>query len=584
MISKCSTLIFIFILFNFPTSSQTIITGTVLDAKTKSSLEFATVQYSKYEGVITNENGGFQIKVNQTIQSLKVSYIGYQTMEVPINNAGQPIEILLQQRITSMQEIVVNAKDLWASKLLFKSIKKSRKKAKNRIDSKLFRRTYSYRESRPAEFMEAFYNAKTRNGGVDFFQLKNGRFGIPNDSSFLNVDLTELMSMHKLFTNEFDYLPASPLEYTSLKKLRKDFDIRIRNQYATENDTIIEISFEPLRKKKILFEGRVWIKNSNLVIEKIILNAIETKRNPFKTIIDPLRNKVAHLDFSLNIGFKYYEEQTVFDYIQIKDKKIIVTPSETYEVNSNTKLVFYDYGKPFQVPDFSEAYHDYEKILFFPYDKEFWNRNFLISETEDEKKFRKELDENQLFKNQNGQTALLIERRFERWTKDWGIIPELVSEREIRAGHQLDDVTYINQSEAPPRNNLSTKTFIFLDYECYPDTVIFKTEAVIDYRFTFTIFRDKADFKCLENFLHITKIHASELQKELNDKFSKSKICPNREELELLLKEKNKLLNEELKWYKVKVHTGLNERRKKNTTIEKAATEIQKRLENIDTT
>jgi hypothetical protein len=366
--------------------------------------------------------------------------------------------------------------------------------------------------------------------------------------------------------------------------LRKDFDVRIRNQYAIENDTIIEISFEPLRKKKILFEGRVWIKNSNLVIEKITLNAIDTKRNPFKTVIDPSKNKVAHLDFSLNIGFKYHEEQTVFDYIQIKDKKTIVTPRETYEVNSNTKLVFYDYGNPFQVPffsDFSKAYHDYEKILFFPYDKEFWDRNFLISETEDEKKFRKELDENQLFKNQNGQTALLIERRFERWTKDWEIIPALVSEREIREGHKLDEVVFINQSKAPPRNNLSTKTFIFLDYECYPDTVIFKTEAVIDYRFTFTIFRNKIDFKCLEDFLNITKIHASELQKELNDKFSKSIICPDRDELELLLKEKNKLLNEELKWYKVKVHTGLSEHRYRSNKIEEATIDIQKRLKEI---
>ena len=433
--------------------------------------------------------------------------------------------------------------------------------------------------------MEAFYNAKIRDGGIDFFQLKNGRFGIPNDSSFLNIDLTELMQIHKLFTNEFDYLPASPLEYTSLKKLRKDFDVRIRNEYAVENDTIIEISFEPLRKKNILFEGRVWIKKSNLVIEKVTLNAIDTRRNPFKTVVDPTKNKVAHLDFSLNIGFKYHNEKTVFDYIQIKDQKTIATPSETYQVNSNTKLVFYDYEKSFQAPffsEFSDAYHDYEKILFFPYNKEFWDRNFLISETADEEKFRKELENKNLFKNQNGETPLLIERRFERWNKDWEIIPELVSEREIRPGHKLDEVIFINQATASPRNNLSAKTFIFLDYECYSDTVIFKTEAVIDYRFTFTTHRNKIDFKCLENFLHLTKIHASEFQKELEAKYSKNNTCPDREELESILDERNKLLHDELKWYKVKVHTGLSERRKKNKKLTKASTNIQKRLEMID--
>lgn len=577
--------VFLFLLIPILSLGQTRISGVILDAKDRTPLAFAAIEYASGQGVISNENGGFQIQAKRPLKSLKISYVGYQTLEISNLNFDQPMEILLKQNATEMQEIVVKAKDLWASNLLFKAIKKSRKEAKKRIDAKLFRRTYSYRENRPAEFMEAFYNVKTRDGGVDFFQLKNGRFGIPSDSSFLNIDLTNLMTTHKLFTNEFKYLPASPLEYTSLKRLRKDFDVRIRKKYAIENDTIFEISFEPLRKKDILFEGKVWIKNSNLVIEKITLTATDTKRNPFKTVINPKVNKISHLDFSLNIGFKYHNDKTVFDYIQIKDKKTVTTPSETYEVNSNTKLVFYDYEKSFQVPffsEFSEAYHDYEKILFFPYDQEFWDRNFLIAETVDEKKFREELEENQLFKNQNGATALLVERRFERWTKDWEILPELVSEREIREGLKVDEVILINQEKAPPRNNLDTKTFIFLDYECYPDTVIFKTEAVIDYRFTFTIFRDKADFKCLEDFLNITKIHACELQQELNEKFAALKTCPKREELELILQEKNKLLKDELKWFKVKVHSGLSEYRAKNTKIEEASREIQERLEKLN--
>ena len=82
----------------------------------------------------------------------------------------------------------------------------------------------------------------------------------------------------------------------------------------------------------------------------------------------------------------------------------------------------------------------------------------------------------------------------------------------------------------------------------------------------------------MEHFLHLTKIHANELQKELNEKFSNSNICPNRDELELILKEKNKLLRDELKWYKVKVHTGLSEKRKKSRKIKKASNSIQSRL------
>lgn len=577
MLSKSYISCFLILFFSTTIWSQDLLKGVVKDATTLEPLAFATIQFGVDKGVISNEDGEFSIPWNERIVKLSISYVGYQTIDYPITEPNENIEFLLQTSSTSISEVIVKAKDLYASNILFKSIKKSRKDAKKKRTAKLFRRSYSYRADAPSEYMEAFYNVKTRDGGIDFFDLKNGRYGIPRENYFINTELTNLLQMHKLFTREFSDLPGSPLDYKSLKKIRKDFDVRIRKKYTIEKDTILEIHFEPLRKKDILFAGEVWVKKSNLKIEKVTLHIEDTDRNPFITIINPKRNKVAKLDLNLNIGFKYIEEELVFDYFQIEEKKLIKSPNISFEVVTNSKLFFYDYEQPFQLPFFSdiaEAYHDYEKILFFSYDQDFWKRNYLIAETAEERKFRNELEANQLFKNQTEEQAIVIRRRFEPWSSDWKISPDLVAKRETRRGHEQDEVVYVNQKNPNPRNNLFGSTFISLDYECYPDTIIFKTEAVIDYRFSFSTYRRDIDFKYLENFLHLAKIHANEFQLALVQNFKNKKDCPDRATLKEMLSDANEILQKENKKYKFKCHLY-----REDYKIKEYTEEIKKRLE-----
>ena len=568
-----------FFFFYISLHGQYVLKGLVKDASTLEPLAFATVQYSEDQGVITNEHGGFVIPLSEEIKFIKVSFIGYETTSLPFKRSEKPLEILLQQNVNPIVEIVVNAKDLRASELFFKSIKKSRRHANLRQESKLFRRTYTYRSGLPAEHMEAFYTAKTRDGGVDFFHLKNGRYGVPNDVSFINIQNTNLLQMHKLFTNEFTELPASPLEYTNLKRLRKDFDVRIRNKFTVEQDTIIEISFEPLRKKDILYQGKVWIRNSNFIIEKVLLDIEDTSRNPFIIIPNSDTDKAKKLSMSFNIGFKYHEDKAVFDYVHLTYKTDVETPERSYDVVCNNDFFFYDYDDPFQIPFFSEFsddhYHDYEKILFFPYDQEFWKRNFLISETDEVRQFREELEAKQLFKNQSGDQSELIERRFETWHPKWEIIPGLVADRKPLKGRlDLDEVVYVNRPKVPAFNYLFAETFIFLDYECYGDTVIFNTEAVLDYRFSYTSYREKNDFKYLEKFLHLTKIHANELKLKLIKRYAHKKDCPGRKGLKKILDEANNNLQKEAKNFVIKAHNY-----RTDSKMAKLSKEINERLE-----
>ena len=558
-------LFFVAILMVNLLSGQTILEGIVKDKNSDEPLPFATVLYAPGEGVITNEQGYFRLPLTPEIKQLNITYIGYQDIVFPLPKGQAFVQVLMAQKIIPLQAVTVYASQSQSHDLFFKSITKSRKEAGYRHSAKAFRRTYSYRDQLPSEHMEAFYSAKTRGGGVDFLDLKNGRYGVPSDTSFINLQMTNLLEAYRPFINEEAELPSSPLEYTALKKLEQDYEVFISNIFAVEADTIIEFSFTPLKKQRAKFSGKAWVRNSNLIIEKVELSAINTTRNPFSIIPDPELNKVAALNLNLVFGFKYHEDKAVLDYLHFDQEMDVSTPVDTFHVVSNTNLYFYDYSSSFTVPFFPEfvnRYHDYEQILFFPYDKDFWEANYLIAETAEEKAFREELEARQLFKNQSGNQSILIQRRFETWRPDWEIEPLLIANRQIWEKRKLYGTAYVNRLGVPEEHLLFAKTFIFLDYDCLPnDTIQFRTEAIFDYRLSFSDERTIEDFELLEDFLRITKLHAHQLQAELEEEFGTKGKCPDRKMLKMRLNQAERKLKKALKKHSDDLHSLSQEKR-----------------------
>jgi iron complex outermembrane recepter protein len=88
--------------------SQTTITGKVIDAVTKSELITATV-YLKgtVVGAVTDVKGQFTMKTNLSLpQTLKVSLIGYKTVEVAANAANITIE--MNEEVGTLAEVTVS--------------------------------------------------------------------------------------------------------------------------------------------------------------------------------------------------------------------------------------------------------------------------------------------------------------------------------------------------------------------------------------------------------------------------------------------------------------------------------------------
>ncbi|MGE5383609.1 MAG: carboxypeptidase-like regulatory domain-containing protein [Omnitrophica WOR_2 bacterium] len=110
MKKNSSKLILILVLLlnaNFLFAQAHKITGIVYDSDTKDGIPGVTIiEKGTQNGTITDIDGKFSISVASENSVLVVSFIGYQTQDIPIAKRSI-INVNLQQQITDLSEIVV---------------------------------------------------------------------------------------------------------------------------------------------------------------------------------------------------------------------------------------------------------------------------------------------------------------------------------------------------------------------------------------------------------------------------------------------------------------------------------------------
>ncbi|UAB82375.1 SusC/RagA family TonB-linked outer membrane protein [Marixanthomonas sp. SCSIO 43207] len=98
----------LFIITTTISFSQTLVTGSVIDAKQGTTIPFVNVVSSNGEATTTDENGNFKIEISSTKDILTVSSIGYITKSISVGNQSE-IKIVLEEATTSLDEVVVTA-------------------------------------------------------------------------------------------------------------------------------------------------------------------------------------------------------------------------------------------------------------------------------------------------------------------------------------------------------------------------------------------------------------------------------------------------------------------------------------------
>ena len=108
MKQKLTSIFICLAVFIFIGHAQTIVTGKVVDSKSRQPLEAAVVQVlgNTNTNAITDQYGNFSLKTTNTKPTIVVSYIGYKPLNIDITN-NEPVKIALQQDAIKLQDVVV---------------------------------------------------------------------------------------------------------------------------------------------------------------------------------------------------------------------------------------------------------------------------------------------------------------------------------------------------------------------------------------------------------------------------------------------------------------------------------------------
>jgi iron complex outermembrane receptor protein len=90
--------------------AQQSVSGRVADAETKQPLPGATVRAGAIRGTTTDENGKFYFNhLLPDVEALVVSYLGFQTVTIPVADVSDNAPILLERTTFSADEVIVSA-------------------------------------------------------------------------------------------------------------------------------------------------------------------------------------------------------------------------------------------------------------------------------------------------------------------------------------------------------------------------------------------------------------------------------------------------------------------------------------------
>lgn len=411
-----------FLIFTVCVSAQTKIEGIVSD-DTGMPIAFANIIFvNSSEGTITNDNGRFYMESDETYDAIKVSFIGYETKEIPLGQkVNYNMEIVLTESAEQLQEVVVYTgkqskknnpaidilRKIWAKKRengvrKFKQFQYDKYEKiefdLNTIDSaliksKLFKglefmfedldtsritgKTYL-----PMFLSESF--SKVYGDNVldrekeDVLGNKNSGF---SGNQAITAFVEDLYSDYDIYNNYlkfFDKSFTSPLSKTGIDV----YNYVLSDSTYIDDKWCYNIIYYPRRKNELTFKGDFWVNDTTFAIKKINLQVTKSAN------INWVKEIYIEQDFEVvnDSVFLLKRDYMLSDFSFSKKE-------ESRGVYGKRTTVFdnYNFNNP-RSEDFYKAVSDPYDPRVFSQDSIFWENARLERLNEDESGIFKLLD------------------------------------------------------------------------------------------------------------------------------------------------------------------------------------------------
>ena len=402
--------------------SQTRISGIVVDEK-DNPIPFANVIFlSSSEGTTTSENGVFYLKSDQDQPNVEFSYVGYETLIVPLEKgANLDLQIVLKEMTESLGEVMIykgktSKKNNPALDILRKIWENKRQNGVKKFDQ------YEYRKYEKLEFdlnkidstlinspifngMEFIFkdldtNRITRKTYLPIFLneavskvygdkesgktkeelLGNKNSGFSNNQILISTvkDIYSEIDIYENYLQFFDKSFISPLSTTGIN----NYNYVLTDSSYVGDKWCYNIRYYPRRKNELTFKGDFWVNDTTWAVKKINLEMAEDANvNWVKGVyieqeFDVLNDSVFLItrDF-FQVDFSLRKKENARG---IYGKKTVLY--DDYNFNNKKPLKFYDA----RIIDFKEEVYNR--------DNEFWKQNRLEELNGDEQGVYKMLD------------------------------------------------------------------------------------------------------------------------------------------------------------------------------------------------
>lgn len=420
-----------------PLLGQNIIYGSLASSNGE-PIAFATVySLQSKDGVYTNEDGKFQYTLkNVEKDTLLISHIGFESFYLPISEENTAeIEVTLMEKIVTLDEVVVSP---------IKLLKNANKIVQQAIDSTLksldpnehilkgFYRQLDIQDNKPRRLLEAAIIVQEPGGGQERkFGIEELRRSsdnrISNDDNQKNLERDTYKSrrISCWYNNNLKRVASQNLskdgrnscgweEYGVLnQQFIKEHKFKLDTISSFNNDLIYVIKILPSSNSKAYLPpkhmfipvGKIFIKAKDFSIIEIQYNYIlnPKKRNSidyqiYKDIhgsglifqINAIYNSTQGYSYLSYLKTKFYypisrderkarekESDRVFDLIE---REFLVNEVITSSDESYSSLM--------------EGEWDEELYKKRPYNESFWKDYNIILETDEQKKFREQLEKN----------------------------------------------------------------------------------------------------------------------------------------------------------------------------------------------
>jgi hypothetical protein len=421
---KINLLIAFLALSFFSAIAQTKVSGYVYDENNE-PIAFANVLFKgSTVGTITNEDGKFYLESDENWNTLIVSFLGFEMLEIPITKrVNYDLKFILKEEVSSLNEVLLvsgkqskKASENPAIRILKKIWERKRQNGLSQfkqyeydqyekvefdlntidsvlIKSKLFKgMEFVFEEVDTSNvtgktYLPIFLNESVKKISGDNIINKeredligNKNSGFSNNQIIIDF-IDDLYSEYNVYDNYlkfFDKSFVSPLSRTGVQT----YNYVLSDSAFIDNKWCYNIIYYPRRKNELTFKGDFWVNDSTYAIKDINLQASKSANinwvkeiyieQEFEVLNDSvflIKRDYFLSDFALNKKEKsrgvYGKRTTLYD---------------NYKFNEVKEKDYYD-----------KVVYNYDEDVYNRED-DFWQENRLEALNKDEKGIYKMLD------------------------------------------------------------------------------------------------------------------------------------------------------------------------------------------------